>query len=1247
MLAQQKLEYTDFSAGISENTVPGKLNAYARADNLLITRDKHLETRPGSVALSDQLYVLPSLYQRVGSLFNFYNDTALLAQSGTDFAYQTGSPATWANINGPTGGKPFAHNTANSRVFGAQWRQHLYLVTDSGDSPQVFYYDNSGAPKFRTAGLPRPTLTPVYTPAQLLTAGINLAVSLRNTLIVHFGDTNSHLTAHASALTALSALATPATLSDFITYVTALKTQYNLHIADATQSGAFQLYHIKVSNPTIEASLGRYAVLNFSASTSLASPSDLTTSIAVLNDLRNRYNFHTFATITHKDAVSALSAQDGHVGVSYTTNSAGYGKNLCTTPAVVTNSTTTGSGTTLTTVYNPVFSGQLATVTAYLNRIKKEFNQHIGEASRDLGGFGSHSQADTDNTIVVPDATDYFSCYVLLAHLEFFYWWHYKDAVKDENGTALLFQTYTGTAGFGSATMTSTSINGSSFIGYYMVNLQAANPWAGWTDAATLGSNYPAYTKVTGGTGTTVVFSAVSIGASGAGTWRISQSKYHYDLDKSGAGSSTTPASYNARVQAFDLTYSSLASLISAITFWFGLFKTHELSGWVLSTVNGQPVYNMASGQTSTAYNVHNSNPLSPAFWPESNPGFVQAEKTTDALYLNTPPVAGSVLYTFVWRYNYTAGGLSFENDSSPALLSQLYWTASPSNPAPLTTAQFPTTLAQLPTLVNGVGQNWDTSAIQLDIYRTITNGTSFFKVGSVTNGTTTFVDNVTDTSLITNQTLYTTGGVLQNDQPPASRFLTIMNNTAYYGYCTDITSGQVFPNRILQSIPFAPYAVPAANFDDLDDALSGLTNYNNYVIAFCRAKIYRMEGQFDQLGNGLLTHMEISPTIGGIGQASVVQTEYGIFFCGTNGIYWTDGFTLTRITGELENTYNSLIQTPTQRSRVNGVYDKLTRRIYWTFCSTPTASECDVGYVLDLNWGLSDRMSFTTISGGSTFSPSALVFYNNQLIRGTSYGFLFKHDAQYSSDQTPLLNQVSTPSTQWAPKAIIYDFESCATNFGSSEFRKWVTRVTYQGKAKSNLFMSVGRRNDDGTAWKQLVPVRSVTQMRWGDPAIKWNDTAACKWGADGMIDTFRRVPAGSVRCDWMAVQFTNSTAIICNSDTYGLGTVGTTSPTVKTLTLASVYKFPLWATLYTIAFDIDGYVEQHAITAGNGTGVLTVSDPNQVLVNATTPKWQIQGVAYGQRFNLTTYNLTWAPLADEQAAFHGATSTDQGSNV
>lgn len=1255
MLAQQKLEYTDFSAGISENTVPGKPNSYARADNLLITRDRHLETRPGSAALSDTLYVLPSGYQRVGALINFYNNTALLAQSGTDFAYQTGSPASWTSILGPTGGKPFARNTDQSRVYYDQWRQHVYMVSDSGDIPQVFYFDSTGVAKFRSLGLPRATFSALYTQTQLLIAATTLATSLVSSMISHYGDTGgagfAHITADSAAVTALSALTTPTTLAQLITYVGVIKTYYNLHIADAqltTVTGP-QVFHLNKQKPldyTIPF-LGRYSVLNVLASTGLAAATTLDTTILVLNDLRNRYNLHTYSTLTHRNATTLLTS-----GGTYATDSTGYGKYSCTTAPVVQNVTVVDTLS----VYAPGVTGNLSTGWAYANNVKAEFNAHLANGTY-------HNTPDTDNTIVIPDATDMLSATVLLAHLEFFYWWHYQDALISENSVYKTFTTaVNSTITNASATLAGNYGGTNNLQGLYLQNiLYGPGAWAAWFPGQLCTAQR--VTVVSNTTTALVLSSPINTASSAAAafavanptvSFRYSTSIYHYGLDNLTQTPLTTPAVYNSRVLNLDYSLQNVTQLMSAFLTFFTAFSNHELSQWTANTIGSdQPRYFLNTTQSVVLYGVHQAPGSTGASWPEStvaNPAGGSYTLLQAATYFATPPLPGSVLYTAVWRYNYTAGGISYENDSTPALLTQFDWTTPPSGPLPTEASPYTVALTNLPVLANATGQNWDTAAIVLDIYRTITNGTTFYKVGQVANGVTTFSDTVTDSTLITNQLLYTTGGVLQNDQPPASKFLTIMNNTAYYGYVTDITSGEVFPNRILQSISFAPYAVPASNYDDLDDALAGLSNFDNYVVAFCRTKIYRMEGGYDELGNGLLTHMQIAPTIGAVGQSGIVQTEYGIFFCGTNGIYMTDAFKMSRVSGELENTYNALIASPLQRARIVSVYDRNTRRVYFSFCSTPTSPTCDITYVLDLNWGLSDRMSFTTISGGASFSPTAWAVYNNQLIRGTSYGFLFKHDPIYTSDQTPLQSQVSTPSTQWAPQAIVYDFQSCGTDFGSSRVKKWATRITYQGQAKTNLYLAINRKNNNGGAWRQLVPVHSLNQIRWGDPGVLWNNATTgplCKWGASGMIDTFRRTPAGHIRCDWMAVQFTNASAIIANSDVYGTGTVGTLTATSKTITLATTYKFPLWATLYTIAFDVDGYVEQHTITAGNNTAALTVADPNSVLVNAAVLKWQIKGVAYGQRFNLTAYNITWAPLADEQAAYHGPTSPDGGANA
>lgn len=1129
MLARRKLEYTDFSAGITENLVPGKMNAYARADNKLITRDKQLETRPGSKIYGDTLYQLPTGQQRVGALFPFHNDSELFAQSGRE-VYRAAT--TWEHLLGPTGNSAFASNTTGSRVLSAENRKRLYMVSDSGDGPQMVYPDESGAYQLKQAGLPKVVFDPTYSDIGLLSAAITLAVAVKTAMQTHYSDTASHVTAHSSAASALSALVAPANLSDLITYVGTLKTQYNLHISDAQLDDVSgpQVYHANAQKRATASGshLGRHSVLNALASTRLDAPTDLDTTVAVLNDLRTRYNFHTYSTLTHINAITSLTT-GGYwpaTAGTYSTNLTGYGLNAVVLSEVRQNSLTVAD----TTVYNPVFSEQLGTLLAYVNQVKSEYNTHLGSTS--------HDAVDSENLITVADATDAFSAYVIMAHLEFFYWWHYSDAATLENGGSALLNahTFTGTITTASPIIASSSLDN---VGGPWTNLRLS--YATWSPGG------PFWQKVTlSASATALVTSDTTAGQltfnhpltpgvfSGvpAIDWRIVSNRYHYGLDFA-AGSVTNPTRYAARVGNYDLTSLDSASLLSSVVAFQGMLKTHQISGWVSQTVNENVVYFVThTGQSSTNYTTHyavDSGDVPGSVWPQATI-IVDGETLTSPEgvdYFDNPPETGPVLYSFVWRHDYRVESILFTDESTPAQYSQLTWVPSPSQDDD--TALYPTTLSSLPVLSNAANENWDTSNIYLDIYRTITNGQSFFKVGSVTNGTTTFVDEVTDDDLISGQNLYTTGGVVANDQPPASRFITMMNSTAYYGYVTDITSGEVFPNRVLQSIQGAPAAVPATFFDDLDDELSGLANFNSSAIALCLSSLYRLEGTYNELGQNGITHQEISKTMGNVSAESIVTTEVGIFFCGTNGISWTDGYTARVVSTELDLTYASYIETNTQRLAISGAYDRLRRRVYWKFKSNPTTEECDLMWVLDLNWGISEKMSFTTMSGGARFTPTALSFYRNRLIRGDALGYVFKYDPLYKND--PLIDP-DEDATDWLEQPILWDFESCSTNFGSSQVKKWVTRITVQGKNRSNLSLQISHKNDNGkSGYSSLVPIRIRNNVRWGDYRARWGDVS-CLWKYDGMIDDFRRFNAGTLRCDWKSVRMQNAYVIVDNSD-------------------------------------------------------------------------------------------------------------------
>lgn len=1131
MMQKARLEYTDFSAGITENFVPGKENAYQRADNLLITRDKHLESRPGSRVLGDALYQLPTGYNRAASLIAYHNEENLFAISGKELFY-VNSGNTWTTLKGPLGGSAFNSNLLTSQTNWAEWRKHLFLVPDGGDGPMMVYPDGTGTFQLRQAGLPKPVISATFSTTQLLTAAITLAVATKTAMLAHAGDTTAHVVAHASMAAALTALVAPITISDLLTYVGVLKTQYNAHITDAqlnTTTGP-QVYHINLQalpgTGTFTYSAGHYSTLNVLASTALATPIEINSCVATLNDIRNRFNFHTYSTLTHKNAITSYTSEG-----TYADNVTGYGSNQILLPPVASNTVTIDGLD----VHYPVFSGGVGSLLAYVNQIKTEFNTHLLA--------GGHNNPDTLNTIVAPNATDLLSAYVILGHLEFYYWWHYQDAsANNVNGIPNFSFAFTGIATNGSATLTSANLGVTGAISRYLVNLEYFSGPSLWNGILLnlFGTPNPVVKTVSANMGALTVLLDTVVTQNGSAFPKglaLTTCQFHLGGIDTSPASLTAPPLYSLRVASFDysLNPQNLPTLVTHAQTILALIKGHEISGWTLGEVNGISVYLAPTTQTSVPYAPHYSLQAG-TLWPEA-PITVggQVLSNADATnYLNPAvgfgPTLGSVLYTLVWRYDYTVGTILFSDESTPAQESQLYVSQSPKNSPPLTGAAYSTVLSGLPVLVNATGQNWDTPNIFLDIYRTVLNGTSFFKVGQVTNGTTTFTDAVADIDLPSGENLYTTGGVVANDQPPNCKYITILNSTAYYGAITDITSGEYFPNRILQSIPDDPKGAPTTFTDDLDDDLMGLGNFNSYVIAFCKTSILRLDGKFDELGNGAIIHQEISKTAGCISHKSIVATELGLFFCGTGGIFWTDGYKILKLTTELDKTYATYTASPTQKTATFGTYDKINRRVYFALKSNPTTAECDVVWVLDLNWGMSEKMPFTTMSGGANFTPTALAFYQGQLLRADAGGYVFKYDPSYKSD--PLIDP-TVAATSWLEQPVIWDFISCATNFGTSQAKKWVTRVTVQGKNRSNLSLAISSKNDDGKAgFKSLVPIRSRLNPRWGDYTIKWNDQPACFWKYNGMIDDFRRFPAGTMRCDWKTIRMTNAFVIIANSD-------------------------------------------------------------------------------------------------------------------
>lgn len=168
------LSVKDFSGGITDQIEDAPSNYAEEMDNLLISVDGHLFSRPGSrVFFSGDTH--PGAGNRVDSLIPFLGDTSVtnFIGQGNLFALVESVPDGWMSlfrINGT--GDGFTQITGygvNGCLDGdstcqtsfTQWNNHLlitndaYFVNSSWSSPPAkIYKDSGGTYRLVTAGLP-------------------------------------------------------------------------------------------------------------------------------------------------------------------------------------------------------------------------------------------------------------------------------------------------------------------------------------------------------------------------------------------------------------------------------------------------------------------------------------------------------------------------------------------------------------------------------------------------------------------------------------------------------------------------------------------------------------------------------------------------------------------------------------------------------------------------------------------------------------------------------------------------------------------------------------------------------------------------------------------------------------------------------------------------------------------------------------------------------------------------------------
>lgn len=207
-------------------------------------------------------------------------------------------------------------------------------------------------------------------------------------------------------------------------------------------------------------------------------------------------------------------------------------------------------------------------------------------------------------------------------------------------------------------------------------------------------------------------------------------------------------------------------------------------------------------------------------------------------------------------------------------------------------------------TVTTGVGQGTVTlqlaslsltarSAVQVDIYRTIVNGPTFYYVGTVsaaennaTPGQVSFVDTIADTTIAANAVLYTqVGQTLPAATPPACRFLCTGGNRLFLGgllrpeivQCSNLLFGDQSPNFPDNDAYRLVLPAPCTGLAWMDG-----------LVLFTADGIFIASGEGpDPSGIGDLGPLTKLPfELGCTEPRSVVTFEDGTFFLTSRGLY-------------------------------------------------------------------------------------------------------------------------------------------------------------------------------------------------------------------------------------------------------------------------------------------------------------------------------------------------------------------------
>jgi len=187
-------------------------------------------------------------------------------------------------------------------------------------------------------------------------------------------------------------------------------------------------------------------------------------------------------------------------------------------------------------------------------------------------------------------------------------------------------------------------------------------------------------------------------------------------------------------------------------------------------------------------------------------------------------------------------------------------------------------------------------AGINIEIYRTVAGGSTYYLVNKTLNANTTstwtvaaIAGNQTDENISNNEILYTTGGVLVNIAPPASNILAVSKNRVF-----------LVPMDDPETVWFSKEKVEGIGVEFAEELQiriskggnnTGLATMDDKILIFKEREIYFIAGDGpNDLGQGGFSPIRpVSSDVGCVDSSSIINFGQGILFKSHKGIYMID----------------------------------------------------------------------------------------------------------------------------------------------------------------------------------------------------------------------------------------------------------------------------------------------------------------------------------------------------------------------